>query len=510
MRQVARRRRGSTHRFRSPIGHICWLRFAREYGMMQPMMDSKPGLLHDVFICHANEDKDDFVRPLAEALRARHLDVWYDEFALTVGDSLREAIDRGLAHSQFGVVVISPSFFQKRWPQRELNGLVAREIAEERRLVLPVWHRVDRDEILRYSPPLADVLAVSSARGMDVVVNELLRRLRPEESPLIVARDFLIGKGLSPPIITDEWWLDIVEVKEGQLRFPDLNLGRRWIFPLPFPDADRGRERGLNIAWTALQLDWAFDGEERKLCQLTDPGQLHDFLRKWPGLLECGRDNAAVLAMYAPQLTIPGFDDGLSDVFDSLLDVTRRDTYEASRYGPADTIDGREPLCGELIAWRHPTFGNYTDKELANSFVNAHDGHYSRYVFSTFECLTWLMSSGASWMPQRLRVILLEGMKTRRYGWFHDIIASENAFSKAILHRTRSKFRFTREIRSAILELFAEAVNKLGIKQDPASIADRFINEGFVEAFYHEEDQRRSARRTIRVAKEASNNQLVK
>jgi hypothetical protein len=56
----------------------------------------------------------------------------------------------------------------------------------------------------------------------------------------------------------------------------------------------------------------------------------------------------------------------------------------------------------------------------------------------------------------------------------------------------------------------AEAVNKLGIKQDPGSIADRFINDGFVEAFYHEEDQRRSARRTVRAHKKAGNNQLVK
>ena len=51
--------------------------------------------LHDVFICHASEDKDAFVRALAEALRSHHVEVWYDEFALDVGDSLREAIDRG-------------------------------------------------------------------------------------------------------------------------------------------------------------------------------------------------------------------------------------------------------------------------------------------------------------------------------------------------------------------------------------------------------------------------------
>ena len=108
--------------------------------------------LQDVFICHASEDKDEFVRPLAEALRSHHLEVWYDEFALEVGDSLREAIDRGLATSRYGIVVLSPSFFRKRWPKRELNGLVAREMAEDRGMILPIWHHVERDEVLAFSP----------------------------------------------------------------------------------------------------------------------------------------------------------------------------------------------------------------------------------------------------------------------------------------------------------------------------------------------------------------------
>ena len=125
---------------------------------------------HDVFICHASEDKDEFVRPLAEALRSHHLEVWYDEFTLEIGDSLREAIDRGLAASRYGIVVLSPSFFRKRWPNRELNGLVAREMAGDRGMILPVWHRVDRDEVVAFSPPLADLRAAVSAHGLSGVV----------------------------------------------------------------------------------------------------------------------------------------------------------------------------------------------------------------------------------------------------------------------------------------------------------------------------------------------------
>ena len=77
----------------------------------------------DVFISHAHEDKDDIVRPLAHALRQHDLRVWFDEFELRIGDSLRRKIDQGIARSAFGVVVLSTAFFAKNWAQYELDGL---------------------------------------------------------------------------------------------------------------------------------------------------------------------------------------------------------------------------------------------------------------------------------------------------------------------------------------------------------------------------------------------------
>jgi formylglycine-generating enzyme required for sulfatase activity len=166
----------------------------------------------DVFISHAWEDKEDIARPLAEALRQKGLLVWYDEFTLTLGDSLRRAIDRGLAQSRYGVVILSPNFFAKEWPQRELDGLVAREISSGK-VILPVWHNVTWEDVSRFSPTLADKLAVSTTKGLDAVVEEILRALRvdlkagptgeehrprphsvPElEMVLIPASEFLMG-----------------------------------------------------------------------------------------------------------------------------------------------------------------------------------------------------------------------------------------------------------------------------------------------------------------------------
>lgn len=131
----------------------------------------------DVFICHASEDKDDFVRPLALKLQEKGLNIWYDEFTLKVGDSLRQSIDRGLAHSRFGIVVISQSFLHKDWPQKELNGLMALEV-NGRKVILPVWYKIDAEGVRKYSPILADRVATSSAKGVTKVVQDILDVIR--------------------------------------------------------------------------------------------------------------------------------------------------------------------------------------------------------------------------------------------------------------------------------------------------------------------------------------------
>jgi hypothetical protein len=130
----------------------------------------------DVFISHASEDKESFVRPLANALIAEGIKVWFDELTLTVGDSLRREIDRGLAASRFGIVVFSPAFFQKERPERELDGLVARE-SNEQKVILPIWHGIGGNEIATYSPMLADRLAVSSSSGLPYVVARALEAI---------------------------------------------------------------------------------------------------------------------------------------------------------------------------------------------------------------------------------------------------------------------------------------------------------------------------------------------
>src|SRR6266571_6891852 len=132
-----------------------------------------------LFISHASEDKEDFVRPLAEALRSEY-QVWYDEYELTLGDSLLRKIDEGLATCDFGIVVLSQAFFAKKWPQAELDGLFARETAA-RKIILPIWKDVTQEDVCRFSPILAGRLAASASLGVKGVVAAIKRAIEVSE-----------------------------------------------------------------------------------------------------------------------------------------------------------------------------------------------------------------------------------------------------------------------------------------------------------------------------------------
>lgn len=119
-------------------------------------------LEYDVFISHASEDKDEVVRPLTQSLVEKGLKVWYDEFELKIGDSLRRKIDRGLAKSKFGIVVLSKAFMRKGWTNYELDGIITKANTGEQ-VLLPIWHGITKQEVIDYSPSLADKVARNTA-----------------------------------------------------------------------------------------------------------------------------------------------------------------------------------------------------------------------------------------------------------------------------------------------------------------------------------------------------------
>jgi len=137
----------------------------------------------DVFISHASEDKDSFVKSLADELAKRGVRVWYDDFTLKIGDSLRHSIAKGLSESRFGIVVLSLNFFKKHWTQQELSALFVRE-EQDKKVILPIWLDLSKEEVSELFPLLADKKAVHASSGLKNIVSELLDVIDPEQ-PII-------------------------------------------------------------------------------------------------------------------------------------------------------------------------------------------------------------------------------------------------------------------------------------------------------------------------------------
>ena len=144
-----------------------------------PMSDSADTYREfDVFISHASEDKDAVVRPLAEALVVRGLKVWYDEFELKIGDSLRRKIDKGLSKSRFGIVVLSKDFIRKGWTNYEFDGIISKANTGEQ-ILLPIWHGITKQEVLDYSPSLADKVARNTASStVEEIADEIANLIK--------------------------------------------------------------------------------------------------------------------------------------------------------------------------------------------------------------------------------------------------------------------------------------------------------------------------------------------
>lgn len=119
------------------------------------------------FISYSTDDAP-FAASLADALRARHLGVWFDQEEIHVGDSLMKQIGDALHTNDFIIVVLSPSSVRSAWVQRELAEAMTREISEKRVVVLPVLARSCNVPAF-----LADKKYADFTRNSDLALNSL-------------------------------------------------------------------------------------------------------------------------------------------------------------------------------------------------------------------------------------------------------------------------------------------------------------------------------------------------
>jgi hypothetical protein len=99
---------------------------------------------------------------------------------LRLGDSLRRKIDQGIAHSAFGVVVLSSGFFAKNWAQYELDGPIIWSVGGEQ-VLLPLRHKITKTEVMAQGPSLADKVARSTT---DSTLDEIAAEIAADDTEI--------------------------------------------------------------------------------------------------------------------------------------------------------------------------------------------------------------------------------------------------------------------------------------------------------------------------------------
>jgi len=130
------------------------------------------------FISHDSRDKENIAGPLAIQLQQLMCPVWYDEYSLKVGGSLRQQIERGLKECKKCILILTPNYLSNQgWAKKEFDSVFTREIIEKQNVVLPIWHNVSVNDIYQFSPSLADRVALQWSEGVEVVSRKLKREI---------------------------------------------------------------------------------------------------------------------------------------------------------------------------------------------------------------------------------------------------------------------------------------------------------------------------------------------
>ena len=121
----------------------------------------------DVFVSHANDNKQSFVDSLSAGLNRLGIKVWYDSSILDWGDDWKAKIKEGLEKSRFGIVVLSPQFIGREWTTKELTELLNRQNERHEKVVLPLLYNLTVEDMKAKYPDLAPIQARSIREDED-------------------------------------------------------------------------------------------------------------------------------------------------------------------------------------------------------------------------------------------------------------------------------------------------------------------------------------------------------
>lgn len=133
--------------------------------------------LRDLFLCHAWADRRGVARELNDLLEAEGVSVWFSEKDILLGQPFMREIDRGLAKSRVGLVLITPALLERvnnrGVSDKELSELLARD------LLIPVVHGTTYEEVRKVSPLLGSRNGLDTAEdSMEVIATKIVELVR--------------------------------------------------------------------------------------------------------------------------------------------------------------------------------------------------------------------------------------------------------------------------------------------------------------------------------------------
>lgn len=130
------------------------------------------------FISHDSRDKKNIVGPIALKLIQNMCPVWYDEFSLQPGDNLRESIETGIKECDKCILVLTPNFLSNNgWTKKEFDSIFTRELIHSKKIIIPIWVGVSKEDVFNYSPSLANTVAINWELGLEGVTKKLIKTL---------------------------------------------------------------------------------------------------------------------------------------------------------------------------------------------------------------------------------------------------------------------------------------------------------------------------------------------
>lgn len=138
---------------------------------------------YDVFISHANKDKEDLIEELYQSLQKLGISIFYDKESLEWGDNWKERILNGTKKAEFAIIVISENFFDREWTERELSEFLNRQNRNGQKLILPIVHNITMQQLQEKYPNVADIQAIDSSKyNCDQIAllfaKQLIKRLK--------------------------------------------------------------------------------------------------------------------------------------------------------------------------------------------------------------------------------------------------------------------------------------------------------------------------------------------